>query len=415
MKTSTRSHEGRVALVNNLFIVLVLAPFLFTACNRGKGPGGAPGGPSGPVGPMPYRTAVVYSGLATMYFSFPATIEGEQDIEIRPKVDGFIEKIFVDEGAVVHKGQPLFKLRNPQYEAAVRSASASVEIAEAGVMTAEMDVEKVRPLVDKNIISDYELKSDEFTLQSKKASLASAKADLLNAQVNVEYTYLTSPADGVISTIPYKVGALITSTSANPLTTVYNTKNIYAYFSLNEKQFLGFLRAVKGETLKDKLATTEDVSIVLADGSEYPIKGRVVTASGLVKTETGSVTFRANFSNPQGLIRSGNSGTVKLPVKLDTAILIPQNATYDLQGKKFVFALSEKDSTVNMPVQLLENTIGDLYIVQSGLKPGDRIVIEGVSSLKPGMAIKPVPANIDSLYSEAKSHNASSDKSLKHK
>jgi membrane fusion protein, multidrug efflux system len=135
----------------------------------------------------------------------------------------------------------------------------------------------------------------------------------------------------------------------------------------------------------------------------------------LIKTETGSVTFRANFSNPQGLIRSGNSGTIKLPVKLDSAILIPQNATYDLQGKKFVFALSEKDSTVNMPVQLLENTIGDLYIVQSGLKPGDRIVIEGISSLKPGMAIKPVPANIDSLYSVAKSHIASSDKNLKHK
>jgi membrane fusion protein (multidrug efflux system) len=399
----------------NLFIVLVLVPFLFAACNRGKGPGGNPGGPGGPIGPMPYKTAAVYSGLATMYFSFPATIEGEQDIEIRPKVDGFIEKIFVDEGAVVHKGQPLFKLRNPQYEAAVRSASASVEIAEADVMTAEMNVEKVRPLVDKKIISDYELKSDEFTLQSKKASLASANADLLNAQANVGYTYLTSPADGVISTIPYKVGALITSTSANPLTTVYNTKNIYAYFSLNEKQFLGFLGAVKGKTLKDKLATTEDVSIILADGSEYPIKGRIVTASGLIKTETGSVTFRANFSNPQGLIRSGNSGTIKLPVKLDSAILIPQNATYDLQGKKFVFALTEKDSTVNMPVQLLENTIGDLYIVQSGLKPGDRIVIEGISSLKPGMAIKPVPANIDSLYSVAKSPIASSDKNLKHK
>jgi membrane fusion protein, multidrug efflux system len=398
---------------NYLFIVLVLAPFLFAACNSGKKPG--PGGPGGPVGPIPYKTVAVYTGPATMYFNFPATIQGEQDIEIRPKVDGFIEKIFVDEGAVVHKGQPLFKLRNPQYEAAVRSASASVNIAQADVMTAEMNVEKVRPLVDKKIISDYELKSDEFTLQSKKASLASAKADLLNAQVNVGYTFLASPADGVISTIPYKVGTLITSTSANPLTTVYNTKNIFAYFSLNEKQMFGFLKAVKGKTVKDKLASREDVSLVLADGSEYPVKGRIVTASGLVSTETGSITFRANFSNPNGLIRSGNSATIKLPIKLDTAILIPQNATYDLQGKKFVFTLNKKDSIVNTPVQLSENTIGDLFIVQSGLKPGDRIVIEGVSSLRPGMAIKPVQANVDSLYAQAKIHTTSIGKNSIHK
>src|SRR5476649_1146645 len=277
-----------------------------------------------------------------------------------------------------------------------------------------MNVEKVKPLVDKNIISGYELKSDEFTLESKKASLASANADLLNAQVNVGYTFLTSPADGVISTIPYKVGTLITSTSANPLTTVYNTKNIFAYFSLNEKQMFGFLKAVKGKTVKDKLASREDVSLVLADGSEYPVKGRIVTASGLVSTQTGSISFRANFSNPNGLIRSGNSATIKVPIKLDTAILVPQNATYDLQGKKFVFTLNKKDSIVNTAVQLSENTIGDLFIVQSGLKPGDRIVIEGVSTLKPGMAVNPVPANADSLYAQAKNHAINIGKNLIH-
>jgi len=281
-------------------------------------------------------------------------------------------------------------------------------------MTAEMNVEKVRPLVEKNIISEYELKSDEYTLQSKKAALASAKADLLNAQVNVGYTFLTSPADGVISTIPYKVGTLITSTSANPLTTVYNTKNVVAYFSLNEKQMFNFLKAVKGKTLQEKLASREDVSLVLADGSEYPVKGRIVTASGLVSTETGSITFRANFSNPNGLIRSGNSATIKIPIKLDTAILIPQNTTYDLQGKKFVFTLSPLDSIVNTPVQLSENTIGDLFIVQSGLKPGDRIVIEGISTLKPGMAVKPVRVNADSLYSQAKIYISSAGKSSIH-
>jgi membrane fusion protein (multidrug efflux system) len=372
------------------FILLSTLPLLFAACHggakSGAGPGGL-GGPGGPVGPVPYKTAEVYSGPATMYYSFPATIQGEQDIEIRPKVDGFIEKIFVQEGAVVHKGQPLFQLRNPQYDAAVRSAVANV---------------KVKPRVDKKIISDYELKSDEFTLQSKQGSLASAKADLLNAQVNEGYTFLTSPADGVISTIPYKVGSLITSTSTNPLTTVYNTKSIYAYFSLNEKQLLEFLKTAKGKTLQDKLANVADVSLVLADGTEYAVKGRITTVSGLISTETGSASFRADFENPLGLIRSGSSATIKIPVNVNTAILIPQIATYDLQGKKFVYALTSKDSTVNTPVQLSENTIGNLYVVQSGLKAGDKIVIEGVANLKPGMAIKPIPVNTDTLYAAAK-------------
>jgi membrane fusion protein (multidrug efflux system) len=388
------------------FIMLSIMPLLFAACHNGAKPGagpGGPGGPGGPQGPPPYKTANVYSGPATMYYSYPATIQGEQDIDIRPKVDGFIEKIFVQEGAVVHKGQPLFQLRNPQYDAALRSAAASVKIAEADVNTAEINVEKVKPLVDKKIISDYELKSDEFTLQSKQASLASAKADLLNAQ--------TSPADGVISTIPYKVGSLITSTSTNPLTTVYNTKNIYAYFSLNEKQLLDFLKTTKGKTLKDKLATMANVSLVLADGTEYAVKGRITTVSGLISTQTGSASFRADFENPLGLIRSGSSATIKIPVNVDAAILIPQIATYDLQGKKFVYAVSDKDSTVNTPVLLSDNTIGNLYLVQSGLKAGDKIVIEGVANLKPGMAIKPIPANTDTLYAAAR-HMANN--SLKH-
>jgi membrane fusion protein (multidrug efflux system) len=394
---------------------MLLLPILFTACHSGAKPGAGPGGPGGPSGPIPYKTAGVYSGPATMYYSYPATIQGEQDIEIRPKVDGFIQSIFVDEGAVVHKGQPLFQLRNPQYDAALRTAVANVKIAEADVSTAEMNLEKVRPLVDKKIISDYELKSDEFTLKSKIASLASAKADLVNARVNVGYTYLTSPADGVISTIPYKVGSLITSTSTNPLTTVYNTKNIYVYFSLNEKQLLEFSRTVKGKTLKDKLATMADVSLLLADGSAYPQKGRIVMASGLISTETGSVSFRANFPNPLGLIRSGSSATIKIPVTLDTAILIPQNATYDLQGKKFVYTVSDKDSTVNTGVQLSDNPIGNLYVVQSGLKQSDKIVIEGLGNLKPGMAIKPIPANADSLYADAKTHTTNSNKNSNRK
>jgi membrane fusion protein (multidrug efflux system) len=385
-----------------LLIFQFLIGLTLTSCG-GRPVAGGPGvgGPGEPTGPAPYKSAEVYAGSATIFYSFPATIEGEQNVEIRPKVDGFIQKIFVDEGATVHKGQPLFELRNPQYEAAVRSAAAAVKIAEADVQTAEMDVEKVRPLVERKIISDYELKSKQYTLNSKKASLASAQAELVNAKVNVGYTYLISPSNGVIGSIPYKVGSLVSSTSANPLTTVYNTNNIYVYFSLNEKQLLEFSRTVKGTTIKEKLATMADVSLILADGTEYPAKGRVVTASGLISTETGSVSFRANFPNTLGLIRSGSSATIKIPVNMENALLIPQNATYDMQGQKFVYTLSGKDSTVNTGIRVSANPVGNLYVVESGLKKGDKLVVEGVGNLKPGMAIKPLPANTDSLYAAA--------------
>lgn len=386
---------NRVLLIFQLSTTLAV----LTSCG-GKPAAGGPGA-GGPTGPAPYKSAEVYSGPATMFYSYPATVQGEQNVEIRPKVDGFIQNIFVDEGATVHKGQPLFELRNPQYEAAVRSAVAAVKIAEADVQTAEMDVEKVRPLVERKIISDYELQSKQYALNSKKASLASAQAELVNAKVNVGYTYLTSPSNGVIGTIPYKVGSLVSSASANPLTTVYNTNNIYVYFSLNEKQLLEFSRTVKGTTLKEKLATMSDVSLILADGTEYPEKGRIVTASGLISTETGSVSFRANFPNKVGLIRSGSSATIKIPVQMENALLIPQNATYDMQGQKFVYTLSDKDSTVNTGVSVSANPIGNLYLVESGLKKGDKLVVEGVGNLKPGMAIKPLLSNADSLYADA--------------
>ena len=390
------------AFTGMLFAMLML----ITSCKSGGkgapgGPGGAgPGGP--PQGPMPYKTAPVYYGTATMEYQFPATIQGEQNVEIRPKVDGFVQKIFVDEGAVVRKGQPLFQLNNPQYEQAVRSAAAAVKIAEADVNAAQMDVDKVRPLVEKEIISKYELQSNQYTLQSREASLASAQADLVNARVNVGYTYITSPSDGIIGTIPYKQGSLVSSASGSPLTTVYNTKNIYAYFAINEKQLLNFSRQVKGTTLQNKLATTQDVILMLADGSQYNQKGRITTATGLINTGTGSANFRATFPNAQSLLRSGGSAIIKLPVPVDSAILIPQAATFDQQGKKFVYKLVTQDSVASVAIDVDEITVGDLYIVKKGLSKGDQIVVDGVGSLHGPAKIKPVPAPKDSLYADVK-------------
>ena len=376
---------------------LSLLVIFFAGCKSKKqGMAGASGGAAPTV--MPYKVAPVYSGKATMRYSFPATIQGEQNVEIRPKVDGFIEKIYVDEGANVRKGQRLFKLNNPQYEQTVRSAAAAVKIAEADVLSAEMNVEKVKPLVEKNIISKYELEANQYALTSKQAALASARAGLYNAKVNLGYTTINSPSNGVVGTIPFKVGSLVSGTAGNALTTVYNTTNVYAYFSLNEKQLLNFSRAVQGKTLQDKLAKMQDVTLVLADGTTYTHKGRITTSSGMVNTETGSVNFRATFPNPDGLIRSGSSATIEIPIPLDTAILVPQIATFDLQGTKFVYKVIDQDSIINSAITVDEISIGNLYIVRNGLKSGDVIVVDGVGSLRPGTLIKPVMVNADSLY-----------------
>lgn len=380
-------------------ITLLLLLSILLSCNKNKENASKPGAPP-PV--SAFKVAAVYYGDAIITYSFPATIQGEQDVVIIPKVDGFIEKMYVDEGAIVKKGQLLFQLRNAQYEEAVRSANAAVKIAAANVKSAQMQVNQVQPLVDKNIVSKYALESNQYALESSQASLASAKANLTNAEVNLSYLTIKSPADGTVGTVPYKTGSLVSSSSGNILTTVYNTANVYVYFSINEKQFLDFKARINDNTQNNKLDTSQQVSLQLADGTIYPLKGKITTSSGAVDIKTGSANFRATFPNPKGLIQSGSSANILIPVAVNSATLVPQQATFDLQGKKFVYRLIKKDSIISTTIEVNENTIGNLFIVTKGLNKNDTIVIEGVGSLKPGMHIKPVPVLNDSVYQAVK-------------
>lgn len=345
-----------------------------------------------------YQVITISPRSTTLNIDYPATIEGQQNVEIRPKIDGYVERIYVDEGATVRQGQLLFQIRAPQYEQEVRTAQANIKIAQANVNAAQMEVNKVRPLVEKNIISKYELQSAEYTLQSNQAALAQAQATLSNARTNLGYTTVTSPVNGVIGTLPYKIGSLVSSTTTLPLTTVSNISNIYAYFSINEKQALAFETITKELTKEQRAKSIPPVTLVLANGSEFSEKGRIETASGLINIETGSVRIRATFPNPNYMIRSGSSGMVRIPVTIDTAMMVPQKSTYEIQGKKFVYLVSDSSTVKSVEIKIRPDSDGQFFVVEEGLKAGDKIVLEGVASLRENMAIKPKPVSADSVF-----------------
>lgn len=381
---------------NASYLCTALAVLLLISCSdKKKGTAGGPGEAKD------YAVITLTPRKATIHYDFPATIQGQQVIEIRPKVDGYVEAIYVNEGATVKKGQLLFKISNPQYEQDVITAKASIKSAIADVNAAQMDVNKVRPLVEKDIVSKYQLESAQYTLESKQAALAQAKATLANAETNLGYTIIRSPADGAIGTIPYKIGALVSSTSTDALTTLSNIGNVYAYFSFNEKQLLDFSEHVPGKTLQEKLNRLPDVSLILANGALYNEKGRIETASGLIATETGTASFKATFPNPLGIIRSGSSATVRLPRTDDSALVIPQGATYELQDKHFAYVVGKDNYVVSVPVTTTANDNGQFFIVKEGLKAGDRVVLEGVSTLKDSTLVRPREVRADSLYSKS--------------
>lgn len=365
------------------YMWMLAAGVLLTSCG-GKKQAGAPG----TGGVKDYKVETVTAGKAVLYTDFPATIQGQQVVEIRPKIDGFVEKIFVDEGATVKKGQLLFRISNPMYEQELRTAEAGIKTAQAEVSTAEMQVNKVRPLVEKDIISKYELESAEYALEAKKAALAQANATVANARTNVGYTSITSPVNGVIGTLPNKVGALVSASSSQPLTTVSESGDVYAYFSVNEKQLLYVSRMYKGNTIQEKLKSAPHVLFLLPNGETYDHEGKIETASGLVTTETGSVQFRARYPNPIGILRSGSSGTVRIPREIDTALVIPQVATYDLQGKRFAWQVKPDTTVTSVAITVRPTPDGKSFVVEDGLKQGDLIVVEGITDLKEGAKIR---------------------------
>ncbi|MCD8264018.1 MAG: efflux RND transporter periplasmic adaptor subunit [Tannerellaceae bacterium] len=316
--------------------------------------------------------------------SYPATIEGRQDIEIRPQISGLITEVCVQEGQTVKKGQPLFIIDQVAYKAELEMAEANVEIAEANVETARLNAESKQELYIQNVISAFDLKTAQNALRSAEASLAQTKAQEISARNNFSFTVIKSPSDGVVGMLPYRVGTLVNSGISTPLTTVSDNSEMYVYFSMTEKQVLSLTR--ENGSMNKTVATMPKVQLQLGDGSIYAENGYVETISGVIDRNTGSVSVRAVFPNKERILLSGGAGKILFPGTITDCIVIPQSATFELQDKKFVYKVVE-GKTQSTEIKVLPANDGKTYVVESGLEVGDIIIAEGAAFLRNGIPV----------------------------
>ena len=383
----------RVSVFFQKYIILIIGVATIgalAACNSTSGSEGM----SFPPQALPVITLTEVP--ATSYQEFTATIEGIKDIELRPQVDGILEKIYVDEGAYVKKGQPLFYINSRVYQEQVNNAQANLATAKANLVQAEINVNKITPLVQNNVISDVQLKTAKASYDAAAAGVAQAQAMLHQAQINVGYTLIKAPVEGYIGRIPFKIGSLVGTTTTEALTVLSETKDVYAYFSLSEKDFLQFRDQFQGATIQEKIKQMPPVELLLADNSVYAQKGKVQLVSGQFNNSTGTISFRAGFKNSDGMLRSGITGKIRIPHSIESALVVPQESTFELQDKVFVFSVSDSNVVAGVPITVTGKS-GNYYLVSKGIKPGEKIVYTGLDRLKDGMPIQPQPISMDSL------------------
>jgi len=329
---------------------------------------------------LPFPVTQLQTQTVTAYTEYPVNIEGIVSSDVRAKTTGYIQKVLVDEGARVRKGQPLFKLET-------QSLSQDAEAAKAQINVAQVEVDKLKPLVEKNIISPVQL-------ETAKANLAQAKANYSSIAANIGYATVKSPVDGYVGSINFREGALVSAADSTPLTRVSDISQVYAFFSLNETDYLDFIQNAKGKNLEEKLKNYPEVSLILANGSTYGVKGKIQTSTGQVNQSTGTVSLRVVFNNPNEILTNGSSGKIRIPSTYNNAIVVPQTATYEQQGKVMIYTLGEGNK-VNSKIIEVEAKVDNLYVVQSGIDANTKIVASGVSKLRDGMPITPqeIPFN----------------------
>ena len=357
----------------------VAASALLIGCSGGGG-----GRPN--FGDNEYPVTTVQTSSADLQTKYPATINGIQDVEIRPKVTGFLTQINVKEGQAVNAGQLLFVIDNETYQATVRQMQASVNTAQAAVNTAKLTYENTKQLHQNRVVGDYELQTAENAYESAKAGLAQAQAGLANAKENLSFCYVKSPAKGVVGTLPLKKGALVNTNSV--LTHVADISQMEVYFSMTEKDMLALSKAEGG--LRGAVDALPAVKLLLADGTEYGYEGKVVAASGVIDQATGSVQLKAHFPNPDHLLKSGGSGSIIIPRTASEAIVIPQSVVAEVQNKKFIYLLGDSNKVIYHEIKVDPQNDGKTYVVTEGLKVGDKYVTNGITKLSDQMEIVPI-------------------------
>lgn len=332
-----------------------------------------------------YKTLTVELSNRTLKTGYTATLRGRQYVEIRPQVSGIVTEIRINEGDAVHKGQTLFVIDQVPYKAALETAVANVKSAEAKLATAKLTAESREELFKEKVVSEFDLQTARNSLAEAEAALAQARAQETNARNDLSYTEVKSPVNGVASMIPYRVGALVSSSIDDPLVTVSDDEEVYAYFSMAENQTLDLIQQYG--SLQKALEQMPDVELTLSNGKTYAHPGKVNAISGTVDEGTGAVSLRASFPNPEKLLRNGGSGTVVVPTARENCIVIPQAATYELQNRVFVYKVIDGKAQ-SAPVEVFRLNNGTEYIVESGLAPGDVIVAEGAGLVREGTVIK---------------------------
>jgi RND family efflux transporter MFP subunit len=317
-------------------------------------------------------------------------LEAIQNVEVRARVGGYLDKILVDEGQAVRKGQLLFQLNPSEYEVKVAEAQAGLESATAQAQSAEVEMDRVKLLVDKNVISGSELKLARAKMATAQATIQQAKAALANARLLVSLTSIRAPFDGVINRLPFKQGSLIEQGAL--LTSISDLREVYAYFNVSEQEYLAFVRKRRDPTKM----TIREVDLVLADDTPYPHRGRIETTETVFEGTDGTIAFRARFPNPGGLLRHGATGKIRLRTEVNDAVLVPQKAVFEVQDKNFVYVV-DGGNKVRTRSFVPRSRVDQFYVVKSGLQPGDRVVYEGIQQLRDGMAITPRPLPEDSL------------------
>lgn len=361
------------------WLMLAVCSALLAACG-GKG--------DIKMGDNEYPVMTVGTQGSETQTTYPASIKGVQDVEIRPKVSGFITKLCVQEGQVVKAGQLLFVIDNTTYQAQVRQAQAALNSAKVQLNTTKLTFDNSKKLHERNVIGSYELQTAENNYENARAAVAQAQASLASAKDMLGFCFVKSPANGIVGSLPYKVGALVSAQSAEPLTTVSNASSVEVYFSVTEKDVLDMSKRAGGTH-----AAIEDfpkVKLKLADGTLYQHPGKVVKMSGVINQATGAVSLIAHFPNPEHLLKSGASGTIIVPRVSNNSLVIPQSATTEIQDKVFVYKVGPKNQVRYTEITVDPQNDGNNYVVTGGLKAGDKIVTRGLTTLKDSLEIVPL-------------------------